>query len=98
MEEPVLSGPEEEPGGSGAVFFSGCTLRCCFCQNYQISSEGFGKDILERAWRKFSGTAGTGRAQYQSGDADAVPSVATARLKTGQTAAFHPDRLQLRRL
>lgn len=25
--------------------FSGCTLRCCFCQNYQISSEGFGKDI-----------------------------------------------------
>ena len=44
-EEPVLSGPEEEPGGSGAVFFSGCTLRCCFCQNYQISSEGFGKDI-----------------------------------------------------
>lgn len=27
--------------------FSGCTLRCCFCQNYQISSEGFGKDISE---------------------------------------------------
>ena len=27
------------------IFFSGCTLRCCFCQNYQISSEGFGKDI-----------------------------------------------------
>ena len=24
---------------------AGCTLRCCFCQNYQISSEGFGKDI-----------------------------------------------------
>lgn len=31
--------------GSGTIFFSGCTLRCCFCQNYQISSEGFGKDI-----------------------------------------------------
>ena len=85
-EEPCISGLH----GSGTIFFSGCTLRCCFCQNYQISSEGFGKDI--------SGTAGTGRAQYQSGDADAVPSVATARLKTGQTAAFHPDRLQLRRL
>lgn len=64
-------------------------------------------DQQRRLWKRyfrnasggnFSGTAGTGRAQYQSGDADAVPSVATARLKTGQTAAFHPYRLQLRRL
>ncbi len=28
--------------GSGAVFFSGCTLRCCFCQNHEISHEGKG--------------------------------------------------------
>ncbi len=40
-EEPCLSGIH----GSGTVFFSGCTLRCCFCQNYQISSEGYGKEI-----------------------------------------------------
>lgn len=40
-EEPCLSGIH----GSGTVFFSGCTLRCCFCQNYRISSEGFGKEI-----------------------------------------------------
>lgn len=40
-EEPCLSGIH----GSGTVFFSGCTLRCCFCQNYWISSEGFGKEI-----------------------------------------------------
>ena len=40
-EEPCISGSR----GSGAVFFSGCTLRCCFCQNYSISSEGFGKEI-----------------------------------------------------
>lgn len=40
-EEPCISGK----GGSGAVFFSGCNLRCCFCQNYNISSEGFGKEI-----------------------------------------------------
>ena len=40
-EEPCISGLH----GSGTIFFSGCTLRCCFCQNYQISSEGFGKDI-----------------------------------------------------
>lgn len=40
-EEPCISGVH----GSGTIFFSGCTLRCCFCQNYQISSEGFGKNI-----------------------------------------------------
>jgi putative pyruvate formate lyase activating enzyme len=40
-EEPPISGKD----GSGAVFFSGCSLKCCFCQNYQISHEGFGKTI-----------------------------------------------------
>ncbi len=32
-EEPCISGEQ----GSGAVFFSGCNLRCVFCQNYEIS-------------------------------------------------------------
>ena len=40
-EEPCISGS----AGSGTIFFSGCTLRCCFCQNYSISQENFGKDI-----------------------------------------------------
>ncbi len=31
--------------GSGTVFFSHCNLGCCFCQNHEISAEGFGKDI-----------------------------------------------------
>lgn len=40
----------EEPlvtvhGGSGTIFFTGCTLRCAFCQNYQISQNGFGKEV-----------------------------------------------------
>ena len=40
----------EEPlvtvfGGSGTIFFSGCTLRCSFCQNYQISQNSMGKEI-----------------------------------------------------
>ena len=43
-EEPCVSGKN----GSGTVFFSGCTLRCCFCQNYSISQENFGKDIDSR--------------------------------------------------
>lgn len=36
-EEPPLSGNETQ--GAGGVFFVGCNLRCCFCQNYQISQE-----------------------------------------------------------
>ena len=38
-EEPPISGSK----GSGAVFFSGCSLRCRFCQNYQISHEDLGR-------------------------------------------------------
>lgn len=40
-EEPVISGE----GGSGAIFFSGCNLRCVFCQNFEISHENFGKQV-----------------------------------------------------
>lgn len=40
-EEPCISGKN----GSGAVFFSGCTLRCIFCQNYEISAENRGRII-----------------------------------------------------
>jgi len=40
-EEPCISGTR----GSGTVFFSRCNLRCVFCQNYQISREGTGKDL-----------------------------------------------------
>jgi putative pyruvate formate lyase activating enzyme len=40
-EEPCISGTK----GSGAVFFSGCSLRCGYCQNYEISHMGFGAAI-----------------------------------------------------
>lgn len=40
-EEPCLVGEH----GAGTVFFSGCNLRCCFCQNGEISREGFGKPV-----------------------------------------------------
>ncbi len=40
-EEPCISGK----GGSGAVFFSGCVLRCAYCQNYDISEKRYGKEI-----------------------------------------------------
>ena len=44
-EEPCISGES----GSGTVFFSGCTMRCVFCQNKEISRSEVGKEItIER--------------------------------------------------
>lgn len=40
-EEPPISGE----AGSGAIFFTGCPLRCVFCQNHEISQEGFGVEV-----------------------------------------------------
>jgi len=40
-EEPPLTGV----GGSGTIFFSGCTLRCTYCQNYRFSQEGEGAEV-----------------------------------------------------
>ena len=40
-EEPIISGE----AGSGTIFFSYCNLKCIFCQNYKISTEGYGKEI-----------------------------------------------------
>ena len=40
-EEPPLVGK----GGSGTIFFSGCTLGCTFCQNHQISQQGLGREV-----------------------------------------------------
>lgn len=42
-EEPCISGTR----GSGAIFFSGCNLRCVFCQNKDISRALFGKEYTE---------------------------------------------------
>lgn len=40
-EEPCISGEE----GSGTIFFSNCNLKCIFCQNREISTKGFGKEV-----------------------------------------------------
>ena len=40
-EEPCISGTN----GSGTVFFSGCNMKCVYCQNYEISSGCYGEDI-----------------------------------------------------
>ena len=41
FEEPCISGEK----GSGTVFFSNCNMNCVFCQNYEISQLGKGKEI-----------------------------------------------------
>ena len=45
FEEPCISGEN----GSGTVFFSNCNLNCVFCQNYEISQLGNGKEITIEA-------------------------------------------------
>ena len=40
-EEPALAGS----GGSGAIFFGGCTLKCCYCQNCAISQKPVGTAV-----------------------------------------------------
>lgn len=40
-EEPCIS----HKNGSGTIFFAGCNLRCVYCQNSEISSEVYGKEI-----------------------------------------------------
>ena len=47
-EEPVISGSF----GSGAVFFSGCTLGCGYCQNEKISHENYGKPLTSAQLRE----------------------------------------------
>lgn len=42
-EEPCISGTN----GSGTVFFSGCSLKCVYCQNYALSHEQFGERVSE---------------------------------------------------
>lgn len=43
-EEPVITGKN----GSGTVFFSGCVLKCPFCQNFPVSHEHKGKDYTQK--------------------------------------------------
>lgn len=48
-EEPCISGEK----GALAIFFSGCNLRCQFCQNYDISHVGKGKSYTPKEFREY---------------------------------------------
>ena len=47
-EEPALAGS----GGSGAIFFGGCTLKCKYCQNHAISGGAVGKPVDSAGLRR----------------------------------------------
>ncbi len=47
-EEPCISGEK----GSGTIFFSGCSLGCVYCQNYEVSHSAFGKEVNENELMK----------------------------------------------
>ncbi|MDO4622951.1 MAG: radical SAM protein [Eubacteriales bacterium] len=50
-EEPCISGSEENGNlnGSGTVFFSGCNLKCVYCQNYELAHAAYGWEVsIER--------------------------------------------------
>lgn len=49
-EEPSFSGTR----GSGTIFFTGCSSRCFFCQNHQISTGGVGREVEPDAFRELA--------------------------------------------
>lgn len=48
-EEPGISGTS----GSGTIFFSGCNLRCIYCQNHEFSQEAKGREVSEEELSSF---------------------------------------------
>ena len=86
-EEPVISGSF----GSGAVFFSGCTLKCLFCQNGVISQENLGKEISTAHLKTHRRRC----PEHQSRHADALSSVHSP---GADSEAPRARGLQLRRL
>ena len=48
FEEPIISGSEKDKG-SGAIFFTGCNLKCVYCQNTPISHKNKGKNVSVKA-------------------------------------------------
>jgi len=86
-EEPCLSGDPNAETGSGTVFFSGCTLKCCYCQNYPISQGEVGKAIsVERLTEIFM--------NLQNGGAKNVNLVTASQYLPWVTAALDAARAQ----
>ena len=92
-EEPCISGTQ----GSGTVFFSGCPLQCCYCQNHGISAGNFG-DIHPAPGGYFSGASGARRTQHQPCHGGALPALGMRGTRYGPARAAYPGGIQYRRL
>ena len=86
---PCLSGDPSAETGSGTVFFSGCTLRCCYCQNYPISQGEVGKAIsVERLAEIFMNLQNGGAKNLNLVTASQYLPWVTAALDQARTAGF----------
>ena len=61
-EEPPISGIN----GSGTIFFTGCNLKCCFCQNMEISNFNKGKTISIKRLAKIRNIFYSGKHEHMN--------------------------------
>ena len=96
-EEPPISGTR----GSGTIFFSGCTLKCLFCQNYPISQLGVGRTMgVEELAEGMLTLQRKRSSQLKPGDGDSPDGCSCSGFAPGRTAwlpvADRPQRQRLR--
>ena len=94
-EEPPISGE----AGSGTIFFSGCSLKCIYCQNHEISTGNFGSLRFcpscfgRRIMLELAGPRAPNK--HQPGDGDALCAPVACRDCRGTDARVgHPNCLQ----
>ena len=94
-EEPCISGTQ----GSGTVFFSGCPLQCCYCQNHGISAGNFGREISTRRLADiFLELQEQGAHEHQPCHGGALPALGMRGTRYGPARAAYPGGIQYRRL
>ncbi len=95
-EEPCISGSR----GSGTVFFSGCTLRCIFCQNHEISHSGYGKEITAAELANiFLSLQGKGAHNINLvTPSHFIPAIRKALIMAGKSLGVRPDETETQKL
>ena len=87
-EEPCISGTR----GSGTVFFSGCPLKCCYCQNFTISAQNFGREVSTRTLADIFFACRNRGAQHQPGHCRALSALGVGSAESGRTGPDHSHR------
>ena len=88
FEEPCISGEN----GSGTIFFSNCNMNCVYCQNYEISQQGLGKEItIQRLAEIFIEQQEKGLKLPIVYNTNAYESVETLKMLEGYIDIYLPD-------